>query len=447
VNAPLGVVGLGDVGRSLREGLFMLWETTWPLILGFSLSGTVQAFVSQRSVRRRLGDHRPAAIARASAYGMASSSCSYAAAAMAKSLFTKGADFVSAMVFMVASTNLVVELGAVLLVLLGWQFAAGEFVGGAIMILLLGVVGSVFLGGRRVAEARERLAAGTGRSVATSPDDGSQASQPRPPHLLNRGGWADAATYTVTDLTMVRKELVIGYGVAGFLAVLVPARLWNAVFLHGHGIWTTLENVAVGPLVAVASFVCSVGNIPLAAALWQGGISFGGVVSFIFADLITLPLLLIYRRYYGTRLMLRMVAVFWSVMALAGLITEGIFRAADLVPTTRAARGAVLHFQWDYTTWLDIAALALLALLYWVYRHRGEWGGGGVATLDPVCGMQVKRVSAPASTDHAGRTWYFCSDRCLNRFLDRPHHWMPERPVATAVGGSSGRASLGDHST
>ena len=173
-------------------------------------------------------------------------------------------------------------------------------------------------------------------------------------------GWlgADAATYTMADLTMLRRELVIGYTVAGFLAVLVPVHVWNTVFLNGHGFWTSVENVIVGPFMAIISFVCSIGNVPLAAALWKGGISFGGVVSFVFADLITFPLLLIYRRYYGTRLMLRMLAVFWLVMSVAGLITEVIFRAAGLVPTVRPTQIAPAHFSWDYTTYLNIIFLA-----------------------------------------------------------------------------------------
>src|SRR5665213_2256459 len=149
--------------------------------------------------------------------------------------------------------------------------------------------------------------------------------------------------------------MVIGYGVAGFLAILVPVHVWNDVFIHGHGFVTTLENVIVGPFIALISYVCSIGNVPLAAALWKGGISFGGVVSFIFADLIAFPLLLIYRRYYGTKLTLRMLAIFWGVMATAGLITEGIFMAAGIIPTTRPVTVAPSHFQWNYLSLIHIS--------------------------------------------------------------------------------------------
>ena len=215
---------------------------------------------------------------------------------------------------------------------------------------------------------------------------------------------------------MLRRELAIGYVVAGFLTELVPIHVWDDLFIHGHGFWTALENVVVGPFIAVISFVCSIGNVPLAATLWTGGISFGGVVAFIFSDLITLPLLLIYRRYYGTRLTLRLVAVFWAVMSAAGLIVEGLFSAAGLVPGTRRLHAVTTTFQWDYTTFLDLAFLALAGLLYWLYRNRERLGGGTGYTLDPVCGMQVQTANAPATFVHDGRRYWFCSDQCRDRF-------------------------------
>ena len=412
---------LTDIARSLREGFFMFWETLWPLILGFGLSGAVQAFVSRDSMQQKMGDHRPASIARASGYGMVSSSCSYAASAMSKSLFMKGADFVASTVFMFASTNLVLELGIVLIVLMGWQFAAAEFVGGAIMIVLMAVLGGLWFRGRMISQARERLEAESAGGHHHGPEENTELQkEPWGTKLRSKGGWANAATYTMADLTMLRRELVIGYTVAGFLAVLVPVHVWNTVFLHGHGFWTSLENVIVGPFIAIISFVCSIGNVPLAAALWSGGISFGGVISFIFADLIALPLLLIYRRYYGTRMTLRMLALFWAVMSTAGLITEGIFWASGAIPSTRPTTIAPAHFQWNYTTYLNIIFIALFGLLYWTYRNRERLGGGRGYALDPVCGMQVQTVHAPASLIHDRHTFYFCSDHCRHRFEADP---------------------------
>ena len=240
---------------------------------------------------------------------MASSSCSYAASALAKSLFQRGADFTAAMVFMFASTNLVAELGIVLWLLIGWQFTLAEFAGGAIMIVLLGLL---LPGSFRGAWSARHGSGWTGTRPTSPGAPGTTMSRaaarpparpiPWPGGCASRSRWADAAGYTISDLTMLRREIVIGFVVAGFAAAAVPAGFWNAVFLHGHGILTMIENAIVGPFVAIISFVCSVGNVPLAAALWQDGISFGGVVAFIFADLISLPLLFIYRKLYGGRL-------------------------------------------------------------------------------------------------------------------------------------------------
>jgi uncharacterized membrane protein YraQ (UPF0718 family)/YHS domain-containing protein len=426
VTPVLAAVGLADVGDSLREGFFMFWETLWALVLGFGLSGAVQAFVSKDQMQRVMGDHRPASVARASVFGMVSSSCSYAATAMAKSLFQKGADFIAAMVFMFASTNLVIELGVVLAILMGWQFAAAEFVGGPIMILLLVVVGGFTLRGKLVRDARARLQAAMvgGHDHAAMVDITEQRQRelehaPWREKLTSKAAWSDAASYTMADITMLRKELVIGYAVAGFLAVLVPMHAWNDVFLTGHGVWTSAENVIVGPFIAFISFVCSIGNVPMAAALWHGGISFGGVISFIFADLIALPLVLIYRKYYGGRLALRLFFTFYAVMAAAGLLVEGLFHVLGLIPAARPETIVETHFQWNYTTFLNIGFLAMFAGLYWLYRHRHEYGGGQGYAIDPVCGMQVETANAPARSSHAGVTHWFCSDRCRERFEAR----------------------------
>jgi uncharacterized protein len=409
---------LVDIGRSLREAFFMFWETLWPLVLGFGLAGAVQAFVSRDTMRERLGDHRVPSVLRASGYGMVSSSCSYAASSMAKSLFVKGADFIAAMVFMFASTNLVIELGIVLIVLMGWQFAVSEFVGGIIMIALLATLGTLWLRGRLVVQARARVQEAEEVSehqhgLAAHEESGQSPLKVR---LRSTAGWADSATYTMSDLTMLRRELVIGYTVAGFLAVLVPTSVWQAVFITGHGFWTSLENAIVGPFIAIISFVCSIGNVPLAAALWSGGISFGGVIAFIFADLIAFPLLLIYRRYYGTRLMLRMLVVFWALMSTAGLLTELLFSAAGLVPTMRPTTIAPAHFSWNYTTYLNLIFLVLFGVLYWLYRNRERLGAGARYARDPVCGMQVEKAQAPASRRLEDEQHYFCSDRCAERF-------------------------------
>ena len=408
----------------------------------------MQAFVPREALRAKLGNHRPAAVTRASVVGALSSSCSYAASAMAKSLFAKGADFVTSMIFMFASTNLVVELGLVLVVLIGWEFVAAEYVGGVIMIVLLALLGGLFLSGRVVSAARAKLDAehdqGTGHEHRTGHEQGAPTSHDHDGHdghgtgdeptqpwrraIRTKAGWADAATYTVADLTMLRREMIIGFVVAGFIAVLVPDVFWHTFFITGHGIWTSIENAIVGPFIALISFVCSIGNVPLAAALWKGGISFGGVVSFIFADLIALPLVLIYRKFYGTRLALRMLAVFWTVMAAAGLVTEVIFSGAGLIPARRPIQIVPEHLTWNYTTILNIIFLVIFGVLYFLYRKRDRFGGGDGYAIDPVCGMQVEKSAAPRQVSIEGQTYWFCSDRCCDRFDASPDRFAEAVP-------------------
>ena len=383
---------------SLREAFFMLWETLWALILGFTLSGAVQAFVSRGQMERAMGDHRPRTIVRTSLLGAASSSCSYAASALAKSLFARGADFTTAMVFMFASTNLVMELGIVLWLLVGWQLALAELVGGVIMIALFALLAPRVFPAAELAAARQRLDTG-----ALAHDE--QPAQPLRERLRSKAGWADAAGYTVSDLTMLRRELVIGYVVAGFIAVAVPASFFSTVFVSGHGFATDLENVVVGPLIAFVSFVCSIGNVPLAAALYDGGISFGGTIAFVFADLLALPLVVIYAKLYGRRLAVRLFLSFWLVMSTAGLLTDLLLRAAGITFPARWAEIAATSLQWDYTTFLNIAFLAVAAVVYWLYRQRDT---DGAYAKDPVCGMQVERANPGAVIGDV----YFCSDRC-----------------------------------
>jgi uncharacterized membrane protein YraQ (UPF0718 family)/YHS domain-containing protein len=396
---------------SLREAFFMLWETLWALVLGFTLSGAVQAFVSRDAMERAMGDHRPRTIVRTGLLGAASSSCSYAASALAKSLFQRGADFTTAMVFMFASTNLVIELGIVLWLLLGWQFALAELVGGVIMIALF-----VLLAPRAL--PRAEIEAARARTESAGHDHGSHHEcRPWRVRIRTRAGWSDAAGYAVSDVTMLRKELVIGYVVAGFLAVAVPTGFYEALFLPGHGALTELENVVLGPFIAFISFVCSIGNVPLAAALYEGGISFGGTIAFIFADLVALPLVLIYRKLYGGRLALRFVLVFWAVMSTAGLLTDLLFRGVGIDAPGRKAEIVEMHLAWNYTTFLNLAALAVSAVILWLARQRDL---GGAYAQDPVCGMQVEKANPGATLEHEGGTVWFCSPRCADRFAKDP---------------------------
>jgi uncharacterized protein len=324
----------------------------------------------------------------------------------------------------------VVELGLVMLILLGWQFMVAEFVGGPIMIVVIAVAGGYVFSRALTTRARGRLDESTnahvhhmamGEHVEGASRDATSSK------LSSRAAWSDASSYAVADATMIRKELVVGYVVAGFLAVVVPGHFWNDLFLHGHGFWTIVENALVGPLIAVVSWVCSIGNVPLAAALWSGGISFGGVISFIFADLIAMPLVLIYRKFYGTRLTLRIVGLFYAAMVIAGLLTQGVFSAIDAVPTRRTIAVGVDHFAWDYTTYLDIFALAIAAGVWWLAHTKARHGGGEGYAIDPVCAMQVRTADAPAGARVGTTMYYFCSDRCRERFSDEPSRFLDDR--------------------
>lgn len=403
------------LSSGLRESAVMVWMTFWPLVLGFSISGVVQSFVARDGLRATLGRDSLTSVARASVLGMISSSCSYAASAMARALFARGASFTNATIFMVASTNLVIELGIVLYLLLGWQFLVAELVGGVIMVTLLAIVGNRLLN-RDQETLREQV-----RHDTPTDDDASSASTMR-----RRDGWFRAARYCVADLTMLRKELFFGFLVAGFLAAEVPNTWWSHIFLRGHGAVTVIENVILSPLIAVISFVCSVGNIPLASALWVKGVSFGGVVAFVFADLVTLPLLLIYRRFYGSRKMWQLFGVLWVAMSVGGLATELLFRAFHAVPSRTMS--TVMHQGFDLGWTLGLNAVAFVVLAMSIFAARKVPVDESVA-IDPVCGMQVQKATPAAVADHGGARYYFCAPRCQERFVANPQRFLGEVPA------------------
>ncbi|MFJ2633851.1 permease [Streptomyces sp. NPDC087422] len=356
----------------------MTWEITWALILGFALSAVVQAVVRKSTVVRLLGDDRPRTLLRASALGAASSSCSYAAVALARSLFRKGADFTAAMAFEIASTNLVVELGVILALLMGWQFTAAEFTGGPVMILVLAVVFRLTLREPLVRQAREQAGRGLAGSMeghaAMDMSVRRQGSFAR--RLLSGEGLTSVAHVFVMEWAAIARDLAIGLFVAGAVAAWVPDAFWGAFFFDGHPLASKLWGPLIGPVVALLSFVCSIGNVPLAVVLWKGGISFGGVVAFLFADLLILPVLNIYRRYYGARMALYLLGAFYAAMVVAGYAVEFVFGGLGLIPDQADARIPTAGISWDYTTWLNIVFLLVGAAL--VIRF---WRTGGMPML------------------------------------------------------------------
>jgi uncharacterized protein len=356
---------LAAVGHALWMAFAMFWEILWPLILGFGLSGVVQAVVSKGEMSKLLPDDSPKSLAIATGLGAASSSCSYAAVALARSIFRKGADFTAVMAFEIASTNLVAELTVILIVLMGWQFALAEFTGGPLMVVFVAVLFRIFLSRKLVREAGEQADKGIKGKMEghaemdMSLENGRSLWQ----RLVSSEGITATSHYFVMDWVAVWKDIAGGLLIAGALAAWVSHVFWKSFFLNSHPIVATVWGPIVGPLVAVLSFVCSVGNIPLAAVLWNGGISFGGVIAFIYADLIVLPILDIYRKYYGWKMAAYILGIFYLAMAVAALVVEFLFHGLGLVPRQRGAQIVETSIRFNYTTVLNIIFLAIAAFL------------------------------------------------------------------------------------
>jgi uncharacterized membrane protein YraQ (UPF0718 family)/YHS domain-containing protein len=395
---------LSTIGGGFKDAFLMAYEVWWALVLGFAISAIVQAWVPRERIEASLGGSGIRPIARATALGAASSSCSYAAIAIAKSLFQKGASAASALAFQFASTNLVIELGIVMWLLIGWQFTLAEFVGGLVLIAVMTLLLRVFVSRQLESQAREHaLSADTDHQHHMA--QGRMSFRDR---LRSAEAWSDVAHNFRNDWGMLWKEILTGFFLAGFVAQL-GNNFFNGLFIKDApaGI-RTLENVIVGPVIAVLSFVCSVGNVPLAAVLWSGGITFGGVIAFIFADLIVLPIIAIYRKYYGSAFALRITALMFVTMVIAALIVDGLFHVAGIVPQARPTRADVFgSIQLDAKVFLNLLGVTIFAALFLLTVRRGA--------TDPECGMKVDRKKAFVS-ERDGRTVYFCSEHCQHAF-------------------------------
>lgn len=371
-----------EVAEALSFAFAMFWEILWPLVLGFGLSAVVQAVVSKREMSRLMPDDSPASLVRACGLGAASSSCSYAAVALARSLFRKGADFTSAIVFEFASTNLVIELGIVMAILLGWQFTAAEFVGGPFMIIAMALLFRAFLKPRLVDAARRQAEKGLQGSMEghaemdISVTQGSLASR-----IRSAKGFTAISHYYVMDWVSVWRDILGGLLIAGALAAWVPESFWRSFFLESNETVAKFWGPIVGPVVAIVSFVCSIGNVPLAAVLWNGGISFGGVIAFIYADLIVLPILNIYRKYYGVKMTAFLFVTSYAAIVAAGLAIEFLFDAVDLIPDERRAKVIEASVTFNYTTVLNIIFLLVSTVL--VVRFLRTGGPGMLRMMNP----------------------------------------------------------------
>ena len=417
--------------HGLRDSLLMAWEVWWALVLGFAISAIVQAWVPRARIERALSGSDPRTIAVATGLGAASSSCSYAAVAIAKSLFEKGASAAGALAFQLASTNIVWELGLVLWVLIGWQFTIAEYIGGIVMIVLMTVLMRAFVSPSLEAEARAHAA----RSATGHQHHIAGAELPWRERLKSASAWSAVAHNFRNDWQMLYREILAGFVLAGFIAQLGNGFFESLFLRHAPQPLPTLESVIVGPLVAVASFVCSVGNVPLAAVLWSGGISFAGVLSFLFADLIVLPIMVIYRKYYGGRYAVRIVALMLVTMIVAALVVNALFSVTGLLPTgPRPSRADVFgHFGLGYKFALNALGVGIFTALLGLTARRGA--------TDPECGMKVDRGKA-LQAQAGGRTFYFCSPACREAFETRAGLEPSTSGGADAQGGADARGGL-----
>ncbi|MGO9958006.1 MAG: permease [Solirubrobacteraceae bacterium] len=401
------------IWHGVRDAFLMGWEVWWALVFGFFISAVVQAWVPRERIEHALSGGGVRSVATATGLGAASSSCSYAAVAIAKSLFAKGASAASALAFQFASTNLVWELGLVLWVLIGWQFTLAEYVGGVVMIVLMALTLRAFVSPHVEDEARAHAQqADSGHQHHTANESMTWRRR-----LASAAAWSDVAHNFRGDWQMLWREIAIGFLLAGFAAQLHDG-FFNSLFLNGSPqLVQTVWGAFIGPVIAILSFVCSVGNVPLAAVLWSGGISFAGVMAFIFADLIVLPILAIYRKYYGAKFALRITALMFLTMVAAALIIDALFSALGLIPTgPRPTRIDIFgSVALNYKLVLNLAGLAVFATLFWLTASRG--------TTDPVCGMKVDRAKA-VTENLAGQTFSFCSERCLSAFQADPARYL-----------------------
>jgi uncharacterized protein len=401
-----------QIGDGLWNAFRMAWEVWWALVLGFLLSGIVQAWVPRSRMEQALGGRDARSAALATGLGAASSSCSYAAVAIAKSLFQKGASLASAMAFQFASTNLVFEIGIVIWLFLGWQVTLAEFAGGLLLIVLM------WIGVKLLIPRRDEEQA---RAHAQAADSGHVHPTAGGSRILSLDSWTDVARNFRGDWVMLWREITLGFLIAGFVALL-PMDFFNGLFLTDQGgALQLIENVIVGPLVAVLSFVCSVGNIPLAAVLWARGISFSGVIAFVYADLIIIPLVLIYGRYYGWRIAAVIVSLMFGAMVVAALAIDGLFSAAGLIPQDRPSIDSITEREitWNYTAVLNIVFTLVAVALFALTLRRGA--------RDPVCGMSVDRGRA-LSLEHDGKRYYFCGPGCRDRFAADPERYASDAP-------------------
>jgi len=356
---------LHKIGEGLLMAAGMAWKTGWSLVLGFAISAVLQTIVSADTLKDRLGDNGVKPVAIAAAAGAASSSCSYASASIMRTLFKRGAALGPSLAFLIASTNLVLELGVILWLLMGWRFVIAEWLGGIVMVAVVALLAHWLVPRSFIKDAREHQETGHGHDHGPMSVEGNSWRA----RLANPATRPAIGAAFVMEWRMLWKDLLAGFLIGGMLSALVPHGFWQQLFLSDAPAWLRVPaDVLIGPVVAMLSFVCSIGNVPLALTLWGGGASFGGVLAFLYADLIILPLIDAYRRYFGWRVALTITGLLLASMVIAALVIGFVFSAVGAVPPPVAAPTAAISFRIDYTFFLNLAAAALALWLVWSSR-------------------------------------------------------------------------------
>lgn len=440
-----------QVFEGLRIGVGFLWTAGWAIILGLLITSFVQVYVSKERMASLLGDGDIKGLTKATLFGAASSGCSFGAVAIGKGLFKKGAHVVNFLAFMFASTNLIVELGLMIVLLLGWAFLFAELIGGIILIAVMAIIVHLTLPENLFQQVRKELMKSDDEAgISEDPvcgmegkkehsittDDGTElqfcsagCKETYEQQRASQNSWREkyfswGSLYRLSnqfykEWSMIWSDVVLGFIISGFVIVFVPQSVWNALFMEGESLFAIAENAIMGVTIAIISFVGSIGNVPFAVALWGGGVSFAGVIAFVYADLITIPVLNVYRKYYGWKVMLYILGVFFVTMAFTGFLMEIIFDAFGVVPNLAGGETATekTYFEFNYTFYLNLIALSIMGFLYYVYRR----GLTAQKHRDPVCGM---RVNENISFEHNEQTHYFCSKSCKNSFSKDPEHYL-----------------------
>ncbi|MEA9392030.1 permease [Acerihabitans sp. TG2] len=363
---------VNQIWHAMSMSLYMLWSIFWGLSLGFLFSAIIEVAISKNQMSKLLPDSRVTSLLKAMSLGAISSSCSYAAVAMARSIVRKGGDFVSAMVFQLAATNLVLELMILMWLLLSWQFAVAEFVGSFIMVAIIVALFHTFPG-----KGLKKQAIHHAESDVSGPMDGHAAMSMGQreggwkERLLSPKGWTAISHYFVMNWSMLWKDIGVGLLIAGMLGAWVPKDFWSSLFLLGHPTLAVVWGILLGPLIAIISFTCSIGNIPLAVILWHSGLSFGGVAAFIFADLIIPPIINIYRKYYGAKMAAYLFAIFYIAMVGAGALVQIIFSLLGMIPQQRDMSITQVNFELNYTAVLNIIFFLISLILIVVFLKSG----------------------------------------------------------------------------